>query len=213
MIHPPSVRGQRRRSPVRRKDSIRDAEPDRLTRGRWEIRCLGPNLCRSSATMVHELMTSLARTLARMLRSRAALLAEDVLLRQQIIVLRRAAPHPRLRTRDRLAIPAMTGQARPPCHLEDSRQVPTGARSLVTPPRAPQANAFCERTIGTLRRDCLGCAGKRRAGRADCRRCGPCRRRRCAADPCSAGSITSTPLPLGHGLGCSAVSRAVATSA
>jgi transposase InsO family protein len=30
-----------------------------------------------------------------------------------------------------------------------------GTRCLVTPPRAPQANAFCERVIGTLRRDCL----------------------------------------------------------
>ena len=30
-----------------------------------------------------------------------------------------------------------------------------GTRCLVTPPRAPQANAFCERMIGTLRRCCL----------------------------------------------------------
>jgi hypothetical protein len=40
-------------------------------------------------------MTSLARALVSMLRSRAALLLENALLRQQIIVLRRAAPHPR----------------------------------------------------------------------------------------------------------------------
>ena len=30
-----------------------------------------------------------------------------------------------------------------------------GTRLLATPPRAPKANAFCERVIGTLRRDCL----------------------------------------------------------
>jgi transposase InsO family protein len=30
-----------------------------------------------------------------------------------------------------------------------------GTRCLATPPRAPTANAFCERMIGTLRRDCL----------------------------------------------------------
>jgi len=30
-----------------------------------------------------------------------------------------------------------------------------GTRLLATPPRAPQANGFCERVIGTLRRDCL----------------------------------------------------------
>jgi transposase InsO family protein len=28
-------------------------------------------------------------------------------------------------------------------------------RELVTPPRAPTANAYCERVVGTLRRDCL----------------------------------------------------------
>ena len=30
-----------------------------------------------------------------------------------------------------------------------------GSRRRLTPPRAPRANAFCERLIGTLRRDCV----------------------------------------------------------
>jgi len=30
-----------------------------------------------------------------------------------------------------------------------------GTRLLATPPRAPKANAYCERVIGTLRRDCF----------------------------------------------------------
>lgn len=30
-----------------------------------------------------------------------------------------------------------------------------GVRELVTPPRSPMANAYCERVVGTLRRDCL----------------------------------------------------------
>lgn len=30
-----------------------------------------------------------------------------------------------------------------------------GTRLLATPPRTPKANAFCERVIGTLRRDCF----------------------------------------------------------
>ena len=57
--------------------------------------------------MVHGLMTSLALALG-LVRSRAALLAENALLRQQVIVFKRAAPRPRLRARDRLAISVMT---------------------------------------------------------------------------------------------------------
>jgi len=58
--------------------------------------------------MAHELLTTLLRALLGMLRSRAALLVENALLRQQVIILRRAAPHPRLKARDRLAMSALT---------------------------------------------------------------------------------------------------------
>jgi hypothetical protein len=58
--------------------------------------------------MTRELVTGLLAALPAMLRCRAALLAENALLRQQRIVLRRAAPHPRLKARGRLAISATT---------------------------------------------------------------------------------------------------------
>jgi len=142
-----------------------------------------------------------------MFRSRAALLAESALLRQQLVVLRRASPHPRLEVRDRLAIawvsrevlyafvildlgrrevvrlgvtPSASAQyaaqsfVEAVCDRDDQaprflihdrdsiygiepqrRVKGFGTRRLVTPARAPQANAFCERMIGTLRRDCL----------------------------------------------------------
>jgi hypothetical protein len=41
-------------------------------------------------------------------RSHSALLAENTLLRQQVLLLHRAAPHPRLTTRDRFTIGAIT---------------------------------------------------------------------------------------------------------
>ena len=58
--------------------------------------------------MIRELAASLLRALVGLLRSRAALLAENALLRQQVIILRRATSHPRLKARDRLAISAVT---------------------------------------------------------------------------------------------------------
>lgn len=54
--------------------------------------------------MIREFGTSLFATALGMLRTRAALLAENALLRQQLIVLRRAAPNTRLKARDRFAI-------------------------------------------------------------------------------------------------------------
>ena len=40
-------------------------------------------------------------------------------------------------------------------HLDEEVQRSFGLRVLRTPVRAPQANAYCERLIGTLRRECL----------------------------------------------------------
>ena len=37
----------------------------------------------------------------------------------------------------------------------DQQHPPPGARVLKTPARSPQANALCERLLGTLRRECL----------------------------------------------------------
>jgi Integrase core domain len=37
----------------------------------------------------------------------------------------------------------------------DVRRGHLGLRVLITPPQSPQANALCERLIGTLRRECL----------------------------------------------------------
>jgi transposase InsO family protein len=39
--------------------------------------------------------------------------------------------------------------------LYDARFRGLGVRGLLSPPRAPLANAICERLVGTLRRDCL----------------------------------------------------------
>ena len=41
------------------------------------------------------------------------------------------------------------------CKRVDRALEAMGLRILKTPVRAPQANAFCERVIGTIRRECL----------------------------------------------------------
>ncbi len=58
--------------------------------------------------MIREIATNLLRALVGLFRSRAALLAENAMLRQQVIVLRRAVPRPRLKAHDRLGISAIT---------------------------------------------------------------------------------------------------------
>jgi hypothetical protein len=58
--------------------------------------------------MLREVTKAVLATLRDTLRSRAALVAENTLLRQQVILLHRAAPHPRLKARDRFTIGAIT---------------------------------------------------------------------------------------------------------
>jgi len=58
--------------------------------------------------MLREVTKAVLATLRDTLRSRAALVAENTLLRQQVIVLHRAAPHPRLKPRDRFTVSAIT---------------------------------------------------------------------------------------------------------
>jgi hypothetical protein len=41
------------------------------------------------------------------------------------------------------------------CELDEELKRSFGLRVLRTPARAPKANAFCERLVGTVRRECL----------------------------------------------------------
>lgn len=85
---------------MRRKYSVRT----------WKWRGSCPCSCRKepgrektagySCRMLREVTKAVLATLGDTLRSRAALVAENTLLRQQVIVLHRAAPHPRLKPRD-----------------------------------------------------------------------------------------------------------------
>ena len=61
-----------------------------------------------SRAMLREAVTALLAALCDLFRSHSALLAENSLLRQQVILLHRAAPHPRLKARDRFTIGAIT---------------------------------------------------------------------------------------------------------
>ncbi|HJX63446.1 MAG TPA: hypothetical protein VJ860_05770 [Polyangia bacterium] len=58
--------------------------------------------------MLREAVKALLVALCDLFRSRSALLAENTLLRQQVILLHRATPHPRLKARDRFIIGAIT---------------------------------------------------------------------------------------------------------
>ena len=61
-----------------------------------------------SRAMLREAVTALLAALCDLFRSRSVLLAENTLLRQQVILLNRATPHPRLKARDRFTIGAIT---------------------------------------------------------------------------------------------------------
>ena len=58
--------------------------------------------------MFREIAKSVLGMLADIVRPRAALVAENALLRQQVVVLQRAKPHPHLTSRDRFTIAAVT---------------------------------------------------------------------------------------------------------
>ena len=95
--------------------------------------------------MAHEWMTGLARALVSILRPRAALLAENVLLRQQIIILGRAAPRPRLKARDRLAPAACADHGRQAITV---RRIRRSSRRTLPPPR--------DRVVGRVTRRMTG---------------------------------------------------------
>ena len=61
-----------------------------------------------SRAMLREAVKALLAALCDLFRSRSVLLAENTLLRQQVILLNRATPHPRLKARDRFTIGAIT---------------------------------------------------------------------------------------------------------
>ena len=58
--------------------------------------------------MLRDLLKSAGGLLRDLVRPRAALVAENHLLRQQVIILRRRTPRPRLRRWDRVIMVAMT---------------------------------------------------------------------------------------------------------
>ena len=62
----------------------------------------------NSAPIVREAVAALVRVLTDLLRPRAKLIAENVLLRQQVVVLRRGSPRPHLKPRDRWSMAAIT---------------------------------------------------------------------------------------------------------
>jgi hypothetical protein len=103
--------------------------------------------------MFIEVFKTVMSALRSAFRSRAALLVEDAVLRQQIIVLRRSVPKPRVHARDRVLL-ALAARALSSV-IDAIIIVRPKTVVRIAPPRSPKANAICERLNGTLRRDCL----------------------------------------------------------
>src|SRR6478752_10217261 len=84
-----------------------------------------------------------------LLRSRVALEAEILILRQQINVLRRTRPkRPPFISIDRLILGGV-GEI----FIRRVRSI--GIRDRPTSPRSPWQNAYAERLIGSIRRECI----------------------------------------------------------
>jgi len=82
-------------------------------------------ICWYSRARLREAVKAFPAALCDLFRSRSALLAENTLLRQQVLLLHRATPHPRLKARDRFIVG----------HRGLHTQAPLGARWL--PPVRP----------------------------------------------------------------------------
>ena len=108
---------------------------------------------------------------ADLLRPKAQLLAENALLRQQLIVLKRSVKRPKLRVRDRIILVALSRVnsawkdalhvIQPDTLLKrhtgqfDRVAKGTDIEVLHIPPKTPLCNALCERFLGSVRRECL----------------------------------------------------------
>jgi hypothetical protein len=88
-------------------------------------------------------------------RSRTSLEAEILVLRHQLNVLRRKSPkRPTFGNIDRLIFAGLYGLA-PNVRSALARLRAMGIRDRPIAPRSPWQNGYCERLIGSIRRECL----------------------------------------------------------
>jgi hypothetical protein len=108
------------------------------------------------ATRPLPLLTGLVADLT---RSRKELLAENALLRQQLIVVRRQVERPRLLRHERAVMVALAAMIRDndDKYGGEFDRVAEGAGIEVirTAVQAPLMNSVCERFVGSVRRECL----------------------------------------------------------